>query len=207
MNKKLLLLGLLGTAFYTLNAAQDDSEELRLFLEQRLRIAQKAPFPGKAEKKLIQEFVDADMPDASKNKKKRAIASIILCMKVFVDSNATQEEKYKIFENSGVDEHLLRRCSQVLLKKGNKNTQEIRHYHPVINQMFKDRGEKTKLSIPCAACFKKQENMEDGIKMKKCGGCESIFYCSQECQKIDWKKHKEVCKPLPQLGAEAGAAK
>jgi len=205
MNKKLLLLLLLGAASYTLNGAQDDSEELALVLEQRLRIARKAPFPGKAEGELIKEFIDKDMPDASKNKKKRALSAIILCMKVFVNPDVTKEEKHKTFENSGVDEHLLMRCSRALFKKANKDTKKIRHSLPAINQLFEDKKEKTKLSAPCAVCFVLPKDME--VSMKLCAGCESIFYCSKECQKIYWKKHKEVCKPLPQLGAKAGAAK
>ena len=28
---------------------------------------------------------------------------------------------------------------------------------------------------------------------KKCGQCQCKRYCSRECQKADWKKHKQVC--------------
>lgn len=27
----------------------------------------------------------------------------------------------------------------------------------------------------------------------KCAGCKKIYYCSQKCQKADWKEHKKVC--------------
>jgi hypothetical protein len=31
-------------------------------------------------------------------------------------------------------------------------------------------------------------------KLKSCGGCESVFYCSEECQKKDWHRgHKLAC--------------
>lgn len=34
-------------------------------------------------------------------------------------------------------------------------------------------------------------------KLKQCGGCKLIGYCSPECQRLDWPKHKRVCeKPL-----------
>ena len=33
----------------------------------------------------------------------------------------------------------------------------------------------------------------------KCGGCGSVFYCSQECQKEDWFIHKHECKILKQI--------
>jgi hypothetical protein len=44
------------------------------------------------------------------------------------------------------------------------------------------------MSLKCGNqnCFKK------GIKL--CGNCKLISYCSVECQRIDWKKHKNTCK-------------
>lgn len=30
-----------------------------------------------------------------------------------------------------------------------------------------------------------------------CAACKSIYYCSQECQKADWKNHKKHCKKKP----------
>jgi hypothetical protein len=30
-------------------------------------------------------------------------------------------------------------------------------------------------------------------KLLKCSRCESGLYCSKECQKSDWKRHKKVC--------------
>ena len=35
-----------------------------------------------------------------------------------------------------------------------------------------------------------------GVKMaslKKCGGCENVFYCGKECQRADWVRHKPEC--------------
>lgn len=31
-------------------------------------------------------------------------------------------------------------------------------------------------------------------KLKECGGCKKVRYCSAECQKKDWKTHKLKCK-------------
>lgn len=32
-------------------------------------------------------------------------------------------------------------------------------------------------------------------QLKACGACRSVFYCSRECQKMDWtKRHKPLCK-------------
>jgi len=45
----------------------------------------------------------------------------------------------------------------------------------------------------CAKCHK--YGGKDG-KLKKCSGCNAIFYCSPECQKLDWKRHKHECKKM-----------
>ena len=34
----------------------------------------------------------------------------------------------------------------------------------------------------------------------RCGRCQLIWYCSRECQGIDWKKHKKVCVSLKDQG-------
>lgn len=38
----------------------------------------------------------------------------------------------------------------------------------------------------CKICSKKTTN--------RCSKCKFVHYCSQECQKKDWKEHKETCK-------------
>lgn len=40
----------------------------------------------------------------------------------------------------------------------------------------------------CANCHKSDK------KNKKCSACGFVHYCSKECQKSDWKKHKSLCK-------------
>eukprot|EP00820_Chromera_velia_P015276 Cvel_5926.t1-p1 / transcript=Cvel_5926.t1 / gene=Cvel_5926 / organism=Chromera_velia_CCMP2878 / gene_product=SET domain-containing protein 14, putative / transcript_product=SET domain-containing protein 14, putative / location=Cvel_scaffold283:75010-76356(-) / protein_length=202 / sequence_SO=supercontig / SO=protein_coding / is_pseudo=false len=40
----------------------------------------------------------------------------------------------------------------------------------------------------CDVCGK------EGTELKKCGQCKNREYCSVECQKVDWKTHKELCK-------------
>ena len=40
-------------------------------------------------------------------------------------------------------------------------------------------------------------------KMRRCGGCKSVRYCSKECQRADWKYHRAVCvtsRLLPLIG-------
>jgi hypothetical protein len=34
------------------------------------------------------------------------------------------------------------------------------------------------------------------VKLSFCNSCQSVSYCSRECQKADWKTHKIICKEL-----------
>jgi len=46
--------------------------------------------------------------------------------------------------------------------------------------------------IICKTC---ELNLEvEGRAIKRCGGCKKVTYCSVECQKADWKAHKEHCR-------------
>lgn len=40
----------------------------------------------------------------------------------------------------------------------------------------------------CANCLKAE------VKLKVCGSCKKVNYCSAQCQKSHWKKHKPTCK-------------
>lgn len=43
----------------------------------------------------------------------------------------------------------------------------------------------------CHTCFRPPSTPTG--KMKICGGCKVVYYCSPECQKKDWPSHKESC--------------
>lgn len=51
----------------------------------------------------------------------------------------------------------------------------------------------------CAACGK------EAPSLKVCGGCRGPKYCSQACQKEDWKSHKKECHKA--TGAQSSASK
>ncbi|MDB2614074.1 zinc finger MYND domain-containing protein [Chlamydiales bacterium] len=42
----------------------------------------------------------------------------------------------------------------------------------------------------CESC----STLEEEIKYKKCGNCRVVHYCSDKCQKTDWKIHKKACE-------------
>lgn len=46
------------------------------------------------------------------------------------------------------------------------------------------------VKLKCEACD------QDGVK--KCGACGEVYYCSRDCQRNDWKKHKMPCQKIQQ---------
>ena len=42
----------------------------------------------------------------------------------------------------------------------------------------------------CNGCGKQESTL---LEFKTCNRCEVAFYCSRQCQKSDWKKHKKIC--------------
>lgn len=54
------------------------------------------------------------------------------------------------------------------------------------SQSSKVVQEYMKSEMYCSRC----EKVED---LKQCSQCKMIYYCSPECQELDWSKHKELC--------------
>jgi hypothetical protein len=53
-----------------------------------------------------------------------------------------------------------------------------------------ERREKKAKQVTCDTCKKRSSY----TKMKKCSRCRSATYCSVECQKQDWNRHKATCQ-------------
>ena len=81
--------------------------------------------------------------------------------------------------------------------------QRIRTMGKYIHEYLKGKCQNCKQ----VACFEKDENGEviyagsDDLPIKKadlktCSGCQSVQYCSRECQIEDWQNHKAFCKRM-----------
>jgi hypothetical protein len=42
-------------------------------------------------------------------------------------------------------------------------------------------------------------------KFNKCAACQTMYYCSVECQRVDWPKHKGECEQMNTTAAETAA--
>jgi hypothetical protein len=74
---------------------------------------------------------------------------------------------------------------------------EYHQPHCEINQQQRqerqERREKKARQVTCDTCKKKSSY----TKMKKCSRCRNATYCSVECQKQDWNRHKVECVKIP----------
>jgi len=58
----------------------------------------------------------------------------------------------------------------------------------------------------CAACSKTAAN---GVKLQRCVGCKAVWFCSLECQRVEWRSptgHKAACKAAQQQRQQQQAA-
>ncbi|TRM61849.1 hypothetical protein BD626DRAFT_500730 [Schizophyllum amplum] len=50
--------------------------------------------------------------------------------------------------------------------------------------------------------------LKDSEKVKRCGRCQMVIYCSVECQRASWKAtHKQACRPHPSVLDQSGKTK
>ena len=68
-------------------------------------------------------------------------------------------------------------------------------------------GIRLEWSSPCGGC---QKTLTKASNPKKCGKCNSVWYCSKECQTLDWKRpnkqgHKHRCAALAEADKLRGA--
>jgi hypothetical protein len=49
----------------------------------------------------------------------------------------------------------------------------------------------------CSSCgVQADEESGGGVRLRRCTSCQKQWYCSRECQKKDWKRHRTECRPL-----------
>ncbi|KAK7002185.1 hypothetical protein R3P38DRAFT_3041964 [Favolaschia claudopus] len=61
------------------------------------------------------------------------------------------------------------------------------------------RSSRTLVHTACTNCLKTDGEYPE-VKMQRCATCKSVWYCSKECQRANWSKHKLTCKKIDGSG-------
>ncbi len=90
--------------------------------------------------------------------------------------------------NYGKYEDFLQKFEEWTPEKG------VLHPHPYIGKLFKEitvveNHFHVDITQQCAVCCKSQNLLQ-------CGRCKKPKYCSSQCQKYEWPKHKLICKSV-----------
>jgi hypothetical protein len=94
-----------------------------------------------------------------------------------LDSREGAKSPYETFEDGDM-------LHVVMIQRQSRDTREVR-WHPIA---FNIRG--------CNYCGTLEYN---GVKLKKCGNCQTAFYCDQTCQRSHWTHHKSECMKCAEL--------
>ncbi|KAJ7161895.1 hypothetical protein C8R43DRAFT_316048 [Mycena crocata] len=84
---------------------------------------------------------------------------------------------------------------------------QIHAVHPDNEANFKSvaasakniRATRVAIHNACTNCLKTNVN-EPELQLRRCGKCKGVSYCSQECQKAHWPKHKLSCSAVDGSG-------
>ncbi|KAI0066246.1 hypothetical protein BV25DRAFT_1913017 [Artomyces pyxidatus] len=171
----------------------DDQRRVELSLRPRL------PTPGMRPPQ-IQEWVKAMLKRMSKDMKHTQLWHCEFCDKPARESlyntmfwtHLTPPRANVYFHN--VCNAVEGQCARNLRMMDREMAQNTGHPSTLDTRVYLPGGPYP-LAASCVKC-----NKETDIKtLKKCGGCQLTRYCGTECQRSDWKRHKEFCKMLTEV--------
>ena len=101
----------------------------------------------------------------------------------YIDDISELPNEYKILALKDIDEFI--KDFKKLVKKK-------------IKAMKKENFDETDIGIEGSVFCKETKKIlcyicKENKPVKRCGACLNIHYCSPECAKIDWKRHKQNC--------------
>ncbi|KAJ7508900.1 hypothetical protein B0H11DRAFT_2184612 [Mycena galericulata] len=53
------------------------------------------------------------------------------------------------------------------------------------------RSIRSRVQLVCSTCMKSEKDL--GQQLRRCGKCQTVWYCSKECQTQSWSDHKQTC--------------
>jgi hypothetical protein len=92
-------------------------------------------------------------------------------------------------------------CIRLLMREGCADTSitsaELSGKTPLehaINKGDADTKAIRELRCVCGTCSTTPDKNKG--KFNKCAACQAMYYCSVECQRVDWPKHKGECEQM-----------
>ena len=80
-----------------------------------------------------------------------------------------------------------------------------RYYTQVQEYLSNEEWRNESLFIPRAECSNCEGSGDSGLR--KCTGCRIVKYCSKQCQREHWHKHKETCQYLKSISGAVNNSK
>ena len=105
---------------------------------------------------------------------------------------------------------LMRRHKQLLARLAAAQLAE----QPLVPPPNSPEGQQLALDVAAAlatrgcayvGCHNMAGASEVAAKGRKCGGCKAVRYCSEECSKADWRRHRPACRLLKAQAAASTA--
>ena len=105
--------------------------------------------------------------------------------------NIDQHEISMLSESALIN---LKKCTEFRIsgkksnRKGTKKSMKVQRNESEDKSMAGNKMERA-----CASCGLTAKEVEKE-KLNRCGGCQIVYFCSLECQRKMWPKHKAVCR-------------
>lgn len=114
-------------------------------------------------------------------------------MPLYINESTPAQQRLKdfgsaIMQNPNMDQEEKVAAIQSLIR--GERPLEVDPIAARLAQLEKNRAATTTVRTNCFTCG---AAAPPKTNLKGCGACHAAFYCSVECQKKDWKKHKQVC--------------
>ena len=145
---------------------------------------------------VVEEDAATAAADPYFNMAERAYRWSASSLKIFLTQrhptlNIDQHEISMLSESALIN---LKKCTEFRIsgkksnRKGTKKSMKVQRNESEDKSMAGNKMERA-----CASCGLTAKEVEKE-KLNRCGGCQIVYFCSLECQRKMWPKHKAVCR-------------
>ncbi|KAJ6493006.1 hypothetical protein C8R45DRAFT_181716 [Mycena sanguinolenta] len=84
------------------------------------------------------------------------------------------------------------KSNETCCSHGHEKSKAEKDFHAQQPKVDKARCKEQKANASYA-CYNCNQQTDDRDTLKRCAKCQTVWYCSKECQRADWKTHKKFC--------------